>query len=379
MKSGAPQLFDNTAIGGMTLANRLVRSATWEGMCDEDGRPTAELGDLYRQLAKGGVGLIVTGFAYVTKDGKPLPGSMGLCSDDFSREMAVLTEAVHAEGGKIAVQLGHAGGQTRAALCGCQPLAPSAIEAPQYKPESPAEMSRNDIDRIRQAFVAAAVRARDWGFDAVQLHAAHGYLFNQFLSPHTNRRDDEYGGSWRQRSRFLLETVAEIRKAVGPDYPLLVKLNGSDNLDDGLCLGEARLIARELEKAGIDAIEVSSGTPASGKHGPLRTGIDSPKAEAYNLLLAKSIKQAVSCPIISVGGVRSYWTARDIIRRRDCDLIALCRPLVREPALLQRWMHPQGSTLSRCISCNGCFKTALKGGISCLVDEQAKTRTEVAV
>jgi len=366
MENRLPHLFEETRINGLALDNRLVRSATWEGMCDEKGGPTPQLTELYRELARGGVGLIITGFAFVSADGKPLTGAMGLHDDAFRKEFRDLTRAVHEEGGRICAQLGHAGGQTRHALIGGPPLAPSAVAAPQYKPEIPREMSPEEIDRIGEAFAAAARRARECGFDAVQLHAAHGYLFNQFLSPHTNRRSDGYGGDWRQRSRFLLETLARIRRAVGDNYPVLVKLNGSDNLDDGLCLGEAILIAEALEKAGIDAIEVSAGTPASGNRVPLRTGITSPETESYNLLLARAIKKSVSCPVMAVGGIRSYWTARDIIRRGDSDYICLSRPLIREPRLPGRWRHPYGGTLARCISCNGCFKTALRGNFSCM-------------
>ncbi len=153
---------------------------------------------------------------------------------------------------------------------------------------------------------------------------------------------------------------------MGRDYPVTVKLNASDNLDSGLELGEAVLIAQALDQAGVDAIEVSAGTPASGERNPLRTGILSPAAEAYNLRLGRTIKQAVDCPVITVGGIRSYWTAREVVRRRDSDYIALCRPLIREPNLPVRWRRPEAGTLSQCISCNACFKTALKGSLTCV-------------
>jgi 2,4-dienoyl-CoA reductase-like NADH-dependent reductase (Old Yellow Enzyme family) len=365
MNAPSRQLFEPTTINGLKLDNRLVRSATWEGMCTEDGRPTAELVDLYRALAQGGVGLIVTGFACVTADGRPLPGAMGLHDDASAADMQDLTEAVHREGGKICVQLGHAGGQTRSALCGGQPLAPSAVAARQYHPEIPSEMTTADIERVIASFAAAAFRARACGFDAVQLHAAHGYLINQFLSPHTNQRTDAYGGDLEGRSRFLLEVYARVRAAVGDEYPVLVKLTGCDHLAEGLGLDEAVLVAKALDNAGIDAIEVSSGTPASGEQNPLRRGIVSRSQEAYNLPLARTIKSAVRCPVIVVGGIRSVWTAKGIIRRGEADYVALCRPLVQEPGLPHRWHWSEGDTLARCSSCNGCFKAALKGGLRC--------------
>jgi 2,4-dienoyl-CoA reductase-like NADH-dependent reductase (Old Yellow Enzyme family) len=359
-------LFDHCYVNQLRLENRLIRSATWEGMCAEDGSPTQQLIDLYRDLARGGAALVITGFAYVTTDGKPLPGALGVYDDAVAAPMRKLTEAVHREGGKICIQLGHSGGQTRAALCGGSPIAPSAVAAPQFHPESPQAMTAHDIERVVKAFADAARRAKMCGFDAVQIQAAHGYLINQFLSPHTNLRTDAYGGDLQGRSRFLLEVCGQVRQAVGDDYPLLVKLNGSDHLADGFCLEEAISVARALEAAGIDAIEVSGGTPASGERNPLRREIDSPAKEAYNLAAAKAIKNAVNCPVIVVGGLRSAWTARGIIRRKEADHIALCRPLVCEPGLPHRWRRTDGHTLAACIYCNACFKAAYKGKLMCM-------------
>jgi 2,4-dienoyl-CoA reductase-like NADH-dependent reductase (Old Yellow Enzyme family) len=199
-------LFEQTTINGMPLRNRLVRSATWEGMCETDGRPTERLINCYSDLAKGGVGLIISGYTFVSPEVKQLPGKMGIHIDDFAPEMKALTKAVHDEGGKICIQLVHAGGQTDTSNAGRQPLAPSAVEVEQF-PEMPVELTKRDICDIVTAFREGARRARAWGFDAVQLHGAHGYLINQFLSPLTNRRTDEYGGSIENRSRFLFEVT----------------------------------------------------------------------------------------------------------------------------------------------------------------------------
>ena len=162
------KLFDETKINHMILANRLVRSATWEGMCEEDGRPQAKLAGYYATLAKGGVGLIITGYTFIRPDGKQLPGQMGIHSDGFAAEMLALTDAVHREGGKICLQLVHAGGQTSAKIIGRQPLAPSAVKVAQF-PEQPAELSITDIQELVAQFGEGACRAREYGFDAVQL------------------------------------------------------------------------------------------------------------------------------------------------------------------------------------------------------------------
>ena len=358
-------LSDPLTLNGMTLGNRLMRSATWEGMCDADGCPTPRLIDCYRTLARGGVGLIVSGYTFVSREGKQLPGKMGLDSEMCAAGMRALTAAVHAEGGKLCVQLVHAGGQTDSRNAGRQPLAPSAVKVDQF-PETPQELSRDEIARLVAAFAASAAKAKQYGFDAVQLHGAHGYLINQFLSPLTNRRSDGYGGPVENRCRFLLEVYTAVRAAVGAAFPVLIKLNGCDNLEGGLSVEDARYAARALDRAGIDAIEVSGGTPASGTRSPVRSKIEGVEQEGYNLSLGLGIKAAVGCPVFSVGGFRGVEVVQQALRQ-GIDGIALSRPLIREPALPKRWL--KGDTArATCISCNGCFRPGLKeGGIRCVV------------
>ena len=363
-------LFSENILNGLVLKNRLVRSATWEGMCDPDGRPTERLRDCYTDLARGGVGLIITGFAYVRPDGKQLPGKMGIHDDDFAPEMQELTAAVHRAGGKICLQLVHAGGQTDSRNAGCQPLAPSAVKVEQY-PELPRAMNFADIQGVIMAFRNAAGRAKAFGFDAIQLHAAHGYLINQFLSPLTNLRTDEYGGNRENRARFLMEVYWAVREVVGKKYPVLVKLNGSDNLSGGLELDGARYAARLLSTAGINAIEVSGGTPASGPGGPIRRKIEQPGDEAYNLPLAKAIKEVVSCPVMVVGGFRSPEVCERALEL-EADYISMSRPFIREPALALRWQSGDRRRAA-CISCNGCFIPGFKeGGIYCVVERKER-------
>ncbi len=344
----------------MKLRNRIVRSATWEGMCEPDGRPTAKLNDFYRQLAEGGVGLIITGYTFVRPEGKQLPGKMGIHTDDFAEDFKKMTAMVHAAGGTIAVQLVHAGGQTDSANAGRQPLAPSAVEVDQF-PELPAELTTKEIQEIVDAFGEGARRAKEWGFDGVQLHGAHGYLINQFLSPLTNRRSDEYGGSIENRSRFLIEVCKKTRVAVGNDYPVLIKLNASDNLEGGLSTEDAVHAAQKLSELGIDAIEVSGGTPASGKESPARQKINKPELEAYHLDMAKQIKNVVTCPVMVVGGMRSYEIADKAVAENGLDYISMARPLIRETAFTNSWLFCERNP-AKCISCNGCFMQGLKEG-----------------
>ena len=293
-------VFEKTTINGMILSNRLVRSATWEGMCEADGRPTAKLAACYRDLAAGGVGLIITGYTFVRPDGKQLPGKMGIHTDAFSSDMRNLVRAVHEEGGKICLQLVHAGGQTDTKTAGRKPLAPSAVKVDQF-PEKPAAMSKKDIEDIVTAFGDGARRAREYGFDAVQLHAAHGYLINQFLSPLTNRRTDEYGGTLENRCRFLLEVYSRVRLESGADFPVLVKLNGSDNLKGGLDVSDALHAAVMLDREKVDAIEVSGGTSASGNKGPVRIKIDKPAAGGIQSRTRQRDQENSQLPV-DVGG-----------------------------------------------------------------------------
>lgn len=361
-------LFEQTSIKTLTLSNRLVRSATWEGMCEPDGKPTAKLADYYAELASGGIGLLISGYTFVRPEGKQLPGKMGIHTDAFADEFKKVTAAAHEKGGKIAIQLVHAGGQTDAANAGRQPLAPSAVKVDQF-PETPAELNADEIKELVAAFAKAAGRAKDYGFDAVQLHGAHGYLINQFLSPLTNRRADGYGGSVENRCRFLMEVYEGVRETVGDDYPVLIKLNLGDNLEGGLTLQDALQAAQKLDKAGIDAIEVSSGTPASGKLSPARVKINSPESEAYNLGLAKELKGEVSCPVMAVGGFRSPEVAEKAVSDNAADYICLSRPLIKEPDLPNRWKAGD-RTKATCISCNGCFGPGLKkGAIACVVED----------
>lgn len=362
-------LFEKTTLKGMTLENRLVRSATWEGMADEEGRPTEKLIEIYRELAQGGVGLIVSGNAYVRLDGRNMPYIMGIDRDELEADYKGMVEAVHEAGGKIAVQLIHAGGQANSDLIGKRPVAPSSVAVEQFS-VIPRELTRDEISDIVKAFGTGARRAKAWGFDAVQFHAGHGYLISQFLSPHTNRRTDEYGGSLKNRCRFFLEVYRAVRDEVGPDYPVMAKMNVTDYLEGGLEVDEGLSVARIMGEAGIDAIEVSAGTMVSGEKTPTRMKIDRPEAEAYHMDLARKVKAVVPCPVIVVGGFRSYEVAERAAGMDRMDYVALCRPLIMEPDLPRRWQHGEHST-SRCISCNGCLQPALEGaGIYCVVDKK---------
>ena len=366
-------IFEESSINGMTLRNRLVRSATWEGMCDHEGRPTEKLTGCYRDLALGGIGLIISGYTFVRPEGRQLPGQMGINNDSFEADYLKLTGAVHDAGGRIAIQLVHAGGQTDSVNAGRQPLAPSTVKVEQF-PEIPEELTVDEISEIVTAFGEGARRAKRWGADAVQLHGAHGYLINQFLSPHTNLRSDEYGGGIEGRSRFLMEVYRRVRQKVGDDYPVMIKLSASDNLEGGFSIDDALYAAKKLSEAGIDAIEVSAGTSASGSETPVRKNILKPANEAFNLDLARRLKDVMDCPIMVVGGFRSYEVAERAVSIYEMDYISMARPFIREPDLTNRWISGDHRP-ARCLSCNQCFTPGIKeGGIYCVTEKKERER-----
>jgi len=365
-------LFESVSINGMTLANRFVRSATWEGLASREGSVTSKLTKMMVELARGEVGLIISSYAFVSPEGQSSPGQLAIYDDHFVTGLRVMVQAVHEAGGKIAVQIVHGGRFTDFTLTGLQPIGPSAVTKDNQT--TCRAMSKSDIANIVSAFTQAAVRAKQAGFDAIQLHAAHGFLLSQFLSPALNQRTDEYGGTLENRARFLLEAVRSVRKATGPGYPLLIKLNSEDFLEGGLTRAEAVQVSAMLEAASIDTIEFSGGTVVSPeKFSPSRPGkLKGPPGEVFYREAAKLYKDKVGIPLMLVGGIRSYETANDLIRSGVADYISLGRPLICEPGLVKRW-HNGERRKSDCASCNSCFAPASYGrGVYCVTREKKR-------
>lgn len=361
------QVFEATEINGMPMRNRLVRSATWEGLGSEDGGVTEPLVDIYRDLARGGVGLIISSYLFVRDDGRQHITQLGVHRDELLPGLTKLAEVVHREGGAIVGQIVHCGGQANRKACGgLQPVAPSAVESPGY-PEKPEALSTTAIGEIVQSFAAAAKRLKAAGFDGVQLHGAHGYLLSQFLSPLRNQRTDTYGGCLENRCRFALEVYRAVRQAVGSQFPVMMKLNANDFLDGSTTEEDAGYLAMMLAREGLDAVEVSGGTPGSGKLGAARVGIRTTGDEAYFLKQAKAIRAAApKLALMLVGGVRSLERIEAILTAGQADYFSLCRPLVREPELPKRWQSGDRSRAA-CISCSRCYLPARKGeGIRCI-------------
>ncbi len=367
-------LFERANINSLKLKNRFIRSATWEGMATQDGYPTKKLTDLMVELAENEVGLIITGHTYVILEGRTGPWQLAIYDDKFVEPLKEMVDAVHNAGGKIVVQLTHAGCFGAHHLTGLIPLGPSSINKEGlHHPCKP--MSLEDIKRTIRAFVDGAVRAKEAGFDGVQLHGAHGYLLSQFLSPFFNRREDEYGGSLENRARIVIEIIETIKKKLGKDFPVMIKINSEDFLDTGLKKDETVVLCEMLEQKGIDAIEISGGTKFSGKFLPVRRGfLKTPDDEVYYKECASLIKRKVKIPIILVGGIRSYEVADRCVSQGIADFIALSRPLICEPDLIKRWKHGDRSR-SKCRSDNLCFRPAFEGkGIYCVAKKKGKIK-----
>lgn len=365
-------LFEETRINGMVLANRFVRSATWEGMAGDDGSATPKLADCMVALARGGVGLIISGHAYVHPDGQAGPWQLGVHHDGLIPGLTGMADAVHQSGGKIVLQLAHAGFFADARRTGNPPFAVSDIEGVAKSPRR--ELTREGIGQIVRAFAEGAARAKQAGFDGVQIHSAHGYLLSQFLSPAFNRRADEYGGTIENRARALMDVLRAVRGAVGPDYPVLVKMNGRDDIEGGLGPEDSVRVGRMLAQGGIDAIEVSGGFLTGGRLSPSRSRIDSEEREAYFRQDAKAIREQTGVPLILVGGNRSFRMAEEILSEGIADYLAMCRPLIREPGLINRWKSGDHAK-SACLSDNQCFGPGMAGeGIYCVTERKEKEK-----
>jgi 2,4-dienoyl-CoA reductase-like NADH-dependent reductase (Old Yellow Enzyme family) len=374
--------FSPIKIGGLEVKNRFVRSATYECMAKQTGEVTDELVHLYRHLARGEAGLIVTGHSFVHPLGRAFHYQTGIHNDDMIPGLTRVADTVHRYGGKVVFQLNHAGRQTTRAMIGQTPLGPSRMGRDPVNFVKPRQMSEQDIRTAITSFRDAAMRAGLAGADGVQIHAAHGYLINQFLSPFFNHRKDAWGGTEENRFRFLRETILEVKKAVGDEMIILVKLNANDFTPrQGITPSLAAKYAGRLAELGIDGLEVSAGTilysfmNLSRGEVPVDELISGlswwkrPLArlmlarlsgrydleQDYNLEAAQLIKPAIGeMPLILVGGLRNLKHMEEVLERRWADCISMSRPLIREPYLMKRFREGRADAAS-CVSCNRCL------------------------
>lgn len=336
-------------IGSVGIRNRLVRSATNLRLAGPDGEVTKQLIAAYTSLAEGGIGLIITGHAFVSPEGRTQLGQLGAYHEALLPGLARLADAAHAHDARIQLQISH-GGVRSLPLLG-ERMGPSGENGA-------LEMTRDDIEKVVARFVSAAALAEKAGFDGVQIHAAHRYLLSEYLSPLTNRRDDEYGGK-EGGTRLIGRIIEGIRKAARNEFLVTAKM-GADTRPGGNDRNDVLWIVNELIPAGLDCVEISKGYAQTDE--TVARKIKARINEAYNLDLALYIKQRISSlPVIVVGGFRSIEAVETALTA-GIDAVAMSRPLIAEPGLPARWMSGDRSP-ALCVSCSRCIMG--KGAVSC--------------
>jgi len=375
-------LFTPINIGDVQIKNRFIHSATYEVMSLETGEVTDKLIKRYQNLAKGEVGLIIPGYMYVHPLGRSYRYQTGIHNDGMIPGLTKLVESVHQEGGKIVFQLAHGGRQTTKAIIGQTPIGPSSRGRDPLNFVKPKEMSAGQIQEVIQAFGIAANRAVKAGADGIQLHAAHGYLINQFISPFFNHRKDEWGGSDANRFRFLRELISEVRNTLPKGMPLLVKLNTHDYTpQEGITPSLALIYAKWLSDLEIEGLEISCGSAIYSFMNMCRGDVPVKELvnslpfwkkpfgklmlkrmvgnydleEGYNLEAAKMIKPVLGkIPLFVVGGLRKVTQMKEVLEKQYADCISMSRPFIREPFLVKNIKEGK-LVVAACVSCNKCL------------------------
>lgn len=390
-------LFLETMISGISVKNRIMRSATHDGLADENGAPSDKLIAKYEHLAKNEIGCIITGYAAVSRNGvSPYPRMMKIYDDSVIDKYKELTDAVHRHNTPVILQIAHCGRQTSSKAIGVQKVAPSNVLHAFY-PDKAKELTDDEIYGIIDDFVSASVRAEKAGFDGVQLHGGHGYILHDFLSPYGNRRRNSWGGSLENRCRIVELIIKGIKEKT--KLPVWIKISAEDNRKGGMNINSSVEICKRLEKAGCDAIEVSCGTvqdgmntmrsklmpmdavfkyrepcasfpailnkialPAANLINPL---IKQPSPlENFNVENASVIKKSVSIPVIVVGGIHKVSDMENIIAEEKADFVSMCRPFICEPDLAKKLKN--GQEEAKCIMCNYCGLVIEKESTKCL-------------
>lgn len=354
----ARSLVEDINIGMAHIKNRLVRSATHEWLAEDDGTPTEPISHMYETLASHEIGLIISGYAYVSSNGKGSKGQQGLHSDHVIPPYREIADRIHRHGSSFFIQLVHNGRYSYPTMESPFPPAPSELPVPGTNVRSRA-MTGDEIERVIEDFVAAIGRAMRAGADGVQLHCAHGFLISSFLSPFLNRREDDWGGDTVGRTRIAIEILRRARKRFG-NYPIMAKINCIDGIQGGMDARESIEIAKILSSEGIDAIEVSGGIDEAPIDITCQQ-VTSIEQEAYFREYSKAIRRAVNCPVILVGGIRSLEVMRKILSDACADMISMSRPLIREPDFVSKLLSGKKSEAS-CVSCNKCFDET---GVKC--------------
>ena len=350
------KMFEPAEIGRMKVKNRIALAPMVRNWATTDGLVTERLLDHYAAIAAGGVGMIMLEACYVQPIGRGFLNQLGIYDDKCVKGLKRLADVVHQYGAKLGAQIFHAGRQTVPAFCGGQPVAPSPKPCgimkfidPGYTPR---ELSTEEVEKLVEAFAEGARRNKEAGFDFLELHGAHGYIINQFLSPYTNQRTDKYGGDFSGRMRFVLEVLDKVRSKVGRDYPITIRLNGDDFIEGGISIEYALRVVKELDKAGIDGFHITGEIYESFPKGKMISPMSIPPAPLVEL--AAAVKRVTSKPVIAVAKIYRPQLMEDVLLKNQADFIALGRSLLSDPELPNKVIKGEMDEINYCITCQGC-------------------------
>ena len=369
-----PNIFKEGKIGNLTLKNRIVMPPMGTNLAGPEGEVTDQLIAYYEERAKGGTGLLIVEFTCVDYEyGKGFSRQLRLDDDRFIPGIHRVANAVHNYGAKVFVQIHHAGRQSNSSLInGKQIVAPSTVACAAVG-EEPRELTTTEVKELVNKFVQTAIRCQQAGIDGVEVHAAHGYLINQFLSPEANVRSDEYGGSFENRMRFIEEIIVGIKEKCGKDYPVTVRVNVDDFTEEGIDLQLGKKICQYLEKLGVDGLHISCGTYDS-----MDKIIESPLFEqGWRVYLSEEIKKEVTIPVITVGSIREPQFVENILAEGKADFVAIGRGLIADPEWVNKTMEGREAEIRKCINCLHCIHSAMGNShILCTINARAGRELE---
>jgi len=356
-------LFSPIKVGNLELKNRIIMAPMGTGYANPDGTVSQRLIDYFVERAKGGAGLLTTGIAYVHPSGRVMVSGLGVSDDSHVPALRRLVEAVHAGGAKISLQVGHGGRYSPSRVLGAQAVAPSALYSKVTR-EIPRELTTEEVEELVIAFAEGARRAKQAGFDAIEMAACSGYLISQFLSPSTNKRSDKYGGDFNRRLTFLTEILAQTRERVGADFPISCKLSVHEYVPGGNTVEDTKLMAPRLVEAGATIIHAWTGW----REARVPTIQMSVPRGAW-VFLAEAIKKVVSVPVVAVGRINDPVLADLVIKEGKADLVAFGRGLLADPELPRKAAEGRLEDIRMCIACNRCFDSQADGRqMSCSVN-----------
>jgi 2,4-dienoyl-CoA reductase-like NADH-dependent reductase (Old Yellow Enzyme family)/thioredoxin reductase len=343
-------------IGSMRLKNRIVCASMVRNWATEDGLVTERLVNGYATIAAGGVGMIILGTSYVDPIGRGFINQLGIHDDKCIEGLRTLADAVHRHGAKVGAQIFHAGRQTIPRFCGGQPVAPSPKPCgvmrfmdPEYSPRA---LSTDEVGELADAFAEGVRRNKEAGLDFAELHGAHGYMINQFLSPYTNQRTDKYGGDFARRMRFPLEIIDKTRSKVTGSYPIIMRLNGSDFVEGGMHIDSTLKVVEELDRAGIDGFHITGEIYESFPQGRMISPMSGQPAPLVGL--AAAVKQATSKPVVAVAKIYRPHLMEDVLSKNQADFIAVGRSLLADPELPNKVRDGRLDDINYCTTCQGC-------------------------